>query len=314
VLTADRAVPGGRLAAAARQRVVLPLPDRADYAMAGIPTRAAPAHRPPGRALIGEDARECQLALPRPLAAPERALPRAPGAPAPLRIAELAPDPALPLPRVPSGSETDGGLSLPVGPGGDDGAPLVIDLMRTGGLVVTGPPGSGRSAALDAFAKHLGAVGTPLLRIGHPPMTARTMGPFAGDRLDPEDVAGTAEWLADRSGGPCVVLVDDVGTPAETPALMSLPTLGSRSGVTLLAAATAAHLAGHYQGPVAQLRRARSGLLLCPGAGDAEVLGLRLPRTPLPVRPGSGWLATGNLLERVQVARRRHRPDRPQSR
>jgi S-DNA-T family DNA segregation ATPase FtsK/SpoIIIE len=304
VLTADRAVPGGRLAAAARQRIVLPLPDRADYAMSGIAARAVPTHRPPGRALIGEEAWECQLALPRPLPAPapEATHPRTPG---PLRIAELDADPALPLPRVPSGSETDGAPSLPVGPGGDDGAPLVVDLMRTGGLLVIGPPGSGRSTALDAFAHHLDAVGTPLLRIGLPPMTAGTTDRFAGDRLDPEDVVGTAQWLADRSGEACVVLADDVGTPAETPALMSLPTLGSRSGVTLLAATTAGQLAGHYQGPVAHLRRARSGLLLCPGAGDAEVLGLRLPRTPLPVRPGSGWLATGSLLERVQVARRR---------
>jgi S-DNA-T family DNA segregation ATPase FtsK/SpoIIIE len=35
------------------------------------------------------------------------------------------------------------------------------------------------------------------------------------------------------------------------------------------------------------------------------MLGIRLPRTPLPHRPGSGWLVTGGALERVQVARRR---------
>ena len=64
-------------------------------------------------------------------------------------------------------------------------------------------------------------------------------------------------------------------------------------------------LSGHYQGPIAALRRGRSGLLLCPGAGDADLMGIRLPRTPLPVRPGSGWLVTGAGLERVQVARSR---------
>ena len=72
VLTADRAVPGGRLAAVAGHRLVLPLPDRADYAVAGVPARAVPGHRPPGRALLGEDALECQLALPRPAAADAR--------------------------------------------------------------------------------------------------------------------------------------------------------------------------------------------------------------------------------------------------
>jgi DNA segregation ATPase FtsK/SpoIIIE, S-DNA-T family len=53
------------------------------------------------------------------------------------------------------------------------------------------------------------------------------------------------------------------------------------------------------------LRRGRNGLLLCPGPGDGELLAIRLPRTPLPVRPGSGWLVTGAGMERVQVARRR---------
>jgi S-DNA-T family DNA segregation ATPase FtsK/SpoIIIE len=310
VLTADRAVPGGRLAAAVRQRIVLPLPDRADYAMAGIAARAVPMHRPPGRALVGEDARECQVALPRPLAAQAlSARPSAPGARAPLSIVELVPDPVLPLPAPEPRSGDVVDLSLPIGPGGDDGAPLVIDLMRTGGLLITGPPASGRSSALDAFAQHLEAMGAPLLRIGRPPPTPGYPAVLAGDCVDPEDITGTAEWLAQRSGGRCVVIADDVGSPAETPALTSLPALGSRTGVTLLAAATAGHLAGHYQGPVAHLRRARTGLLLCPGPGDAEVLGTRLPRIPLPIRPGSGWLAAGSQIERVQVARRRNAVD-----
>jgi DNA segregation ATPase FtsK/SpoIIIE, S-DNA-T family len=68
-------------------------------------------------------------------------------------------------------------------------------------------------------------------------------------------------------------------------------------------------LSAHYQGPVAELRRARTGLLLCPGPGDADLLGIRLPRTPLPHRPGSGWLVSGAAMHRVQVARRVLPPD-----
>jgi S-DNA-T family DNA segregation ATPase FtsK/SpoIIIE len=303
VLTGDRALPGGRLAAAVRERLVLPLPDRAEYAMAGIPARAVPTHRPPGRALVGEEALECQLVLPRPLASLPGTLPAGAGHPAPLRIAELHPDPALPLPRDIEAGADAGALVLPVGPGGDEGRPLAVDLMRTGGLLVTGPPGSGRSSALDAFTQHLTAYGAHVLRVGHRFVARSGAEPAAW--LDPEDVDGARRWLDDRSTRPCVVVADDVGTPAEFPVLSALPALGSRTGVALVAAATAGQLAGHYQGPVAHLRRSRSGLLLCPGAGDAEVLGLRLPRTPLPARPGSGWLATGTRLERVQVARRR---------
>ena len=113
------------------------------------------------------------------------------------------------------------------------------------------------------------------------------------------------DWLAGRAGRPGVVIADDVGSPAEFPVLARLPAPGRGSGVVVLAAGGAAALSGHYQGPVAALRRGRSGLLLCPGPGDADLLGVRLPRTPLPVRPGSGWLVSGSAIERVQVARRR---------
>ena len=302
VLTADRAVPGGRLAAVAGQRLVLPLPDRADYAVAGVPARSVPGHRPPGRALLGEDALECQLALPRPWAP----VPAPDGwRPLPLRIADLPADPLL---DVSHGHERDhrpgspASLRIPVGPGGDTGDILEVDLLRTGGLLVTGPPGSGRTTALESFGKHLRAAGVPVLRLGSP------TGAVADDLLrwlDPRDESGVAGWIAELDGRPGVVVADDVGPPTEVPALSRLPALGAHGGVALLAAAGAGQLSGHYQGPIAALRRSRTGLLLCPGPGDADVLGLRLPRTPLPVRPGSGWLVTGAGMERVQVARRR---------
>jgi S-DNA-T family DNA segregation ATPase FtsK/SpoIIIE len=75
--------------------------------------------------------------------------------------------------------------------------------------------------------------------------------------------------------------------------------------VVVLAAGTAGELSAAFRGPVADLRRSRSGLLLCPGPGDADLLGTRLPRTPVPVRPGSGWLVTAGTAQRVQVARHR---------
>jgi S-DNA-T family DNA segregation ATPase FtsK/SpoIIIE len=301
VVTADRAVPGGRLAAVARQRIVLPLPDRADYAVAGIPARAVPEVRPAGRALVGEAPVECQLALPRELPALQPS-----GNPflPPIRIVELPADPVLLLPAA--GAEADSGiLPLPVGPGGDDGEPMVVDLLRTGGLLVSGPAGSGRSTALDAFAQHLRAAETAVLRIGFP---AGHAGATGADEdvpwLDPRDEAGLRGWVEELDGRPGVVVADEVGTPAEWAALTGLPSLGARTGVALLAASSPGQLSGHYQGPVAALRRSRSGLLLCPGPGDADLLGVRLPRMPLPGRPGSGWLVAGPVIDRVQVARR----------
>jgi S-DNA-T family DNA segregation ATPase FtsK/SpoIIIE len=304
VVTADRAVPGGRLAGLARQRLVLPLPDRADYAIAGVPPRAVPGHRPPGRALLGEEALECQLAVPR---SRGEAVTESTGGPAPLVIPELPADPALPVPSARSATSRGSDLPLlPVGPGGDEGRTLLVDLVRTGGLLVAGPAGSGRTAALDAFARHLRATGTPLLRLGRPP-AAGGPPPRKADSswLLPSDEAGVRAWVIGLAGRPGVVIADDVGTPAEFPALNGLTDPAAR--VVLLAASHAAQLSAHYQGPVAALRRARVGLLLCPGPGDADLLGVRLPRTPVPVRPGSGWLVTGGTAQRVQVARRRDR-------
>jgi S-DNA-T family DNA segregation ATPase FtsK/SpoIIIE len=309
VVTADRAVPGGRLAATARHRLVLPLPDRADYAVAGVAARAVPELRTAGRALLDEDARECQLALPRPLQVRH---PAGRPFPPPVRIVELPAEPVLALPPARTGPDEPAAaavLALPVGPGGDEGDPLVVDLLRTGGLLVSGPPGSGRSTALDAFTRHLRAVGAAVLRIGHPPGDEHGPdGPPNVRWLEPDDEAGVRAWMAERSGRPAVVVADDVGTPAEWAALAALPAGGARTGVAIVAAASPGQLSGHYQGPIAALRRGRTALLLCPGPGDADLLGVRLPRTPLPVRPGSGWLVTGATMERVQVARRQPSP------
>jgi S-DNA-T family DNA segregation ATPase FtsK/SpoIIIE len=301
VVTADRAVPGGRLAAAARHRLVLPLPDRADYAVAGVAARAVPERRTAGRALLGEEAWEVQLALPRALAPVARS--DAPFPP-PVRIVELPPEPVLDLADR---AETDAGvLALPVGPGGDEGDPLVVDLLRTGGLLVSGPPVSGRSTALDAFSQHLSVAGAAVLRIGFRRANSRASETWPDlPWLEPADEAGARVWAAGLAGRPGVVVADDVGTPAEWAALGAFPAVGGRSGVALVAAASPGQLSAHYQGAIAALRRARAGLLLCPGPGDADLLGVRLPRTPLPVRPGSGWLVTGTSMERVQVARRR---------
>jgi S-DNA-T family DNA segregation ATPase FtsK/SpoIIIE len=63
VLSGDRSVLTSRVGAAFRDRLVLRLADPTDYALAGIAGRAVPVDMPPGRALVGPDATEAQLAL-----------------------------------------------------------------------------------------------------------------------------------------------------------------------------------------------------------------------------------------------------------
>jgi S-DNA-T family DNA segregation ATPase FtsK/SpoIIIE len=296
LLTGDRAVPGGRLAGAVGTRLVLPLRDRADYAVAGIPAREVPAHRPPGRALVGEGARECQLALPRPLPTDVPTVP--PGGHRPLSVPDLPAAPVLPL----TGRGVHGApLRLLVGPGGDDGGVLAVDLRRTGGLLVAGPPGSGRTTALDSCAGSLAAAGVAVLRIARGAPADARPGQLG---LDAADLAGWQEWLAGLDGAPGAVVVDDSALVADSAVLGALAAAESVPGLVPVVAGTAAELSAAFRGPVPALRRRRSGLLLCPAPGDADLLGIRLPRTPVPTRPGSGWLVVGGVAQRVQVARR----------
>nr|WP_275585725.1 FtsK/SpoIIIE domain-containing protein [Geodermatophilus sabuli] len=299
LLTADRAVPGGRVAGAVSTRLVLPLADRADYATAGLAPRAVPDHRPPGRALLGEAGVECQLALPRPLP-PASSWAGVVVRPRPLSIPELPAAPVLPL----SHQDTAGpGLRLPIGPGGDEGTVLEVELSRTGGLLAAGGPGSGRRTALAAFARHLSTAGVPVLEVtGGLPPTAEPEARWT--RVSGADHDGWRAWRAALDGSPGVVLVSDHGAVADSPVLAALGTGEASEGLVLLVGGTAGELASGYRGPVMALRRRRSGLLLCPGPGDADLLGIRLPRTPVPQRPGSGWLVTAGIAQRVQVARR----------
>ncbi|KQS73382.1 FtsK/SpoIIIE domain-containing protein [Modestobacter sp. Leaf380] len=289
VLTADRVLPGGRLAAAVGRRLVLPFADRADYVVAGVPARAVPGHRPPGRALSGEDADLVQLSLPRPLSC-------APGQvadPRRIRVVELPADPRLPVGDGP----VSGSPVVDLGPGGDGGEPVRVDLARSGGLLVCGPAGSGRTNTLAALAARLLRSGTPVAALV--PRADRTWNAAGG----PAPTADLAGWAAGLGGRVGVLAVDDLHLLDDVTADRVTALCRPGGAVLLLAASTAADVAAAFRGPVVALRRARSALVLRPGRGDAELLSLRLPRAPLPVRPGSGWLATDGTVTRVQVAR-----------
>jgi S-DNA-T family DNA segregation ATPase FtsK/SpoIIIE len=301
VLTAERAVPGSRVAAAMAHRLVLPFPDRADYAVLGVGPRSVPGFRPPGRALVGEDAAECQLAAPRtgaPMTGP-------PAGPPPIRVVALPADPELDLPDLPTAA-AGGRLWLPVGPGDDDGQPVGVDLLRTGGLLVVGPPGSGRTSALTAFARHCSAAGARVLHLA--PVPGGADGDPAGgcgDRVAPSDVAQLHAWVVRGAGHPAVVVADDVGALPEDTADALAALVRPGGDLVVLAAAGAHELAGSFRGPAVALRRSRTALLLRPAPGDAELLGMRVPRTAPPPRPGAGWLLAGTGVSRVQVARHR---------
>ena len=106
------------------------------------------------------------------------------------------------------------------------------------------------------------------------------------------------------SGEPTVVLVDDAELFLDSAAgdhLASLARSG-RSGLGMFVTGRSDDLAMTFRGVAAEIKRARTGLLLQPGAADGDVLGVRLPfgRTVLPagravlVAPGLMHLEDGS--------------------
>jgi S-DNA-T family DNA segregation ATPase FtsK/SpoIIIE len=232
----------------------------------------------------------------------------------------VAPLPADPHVDLPEGEASEPGESLwlPVGPGGDDGQPVGLDLLRSGGLLVVGPPGSGRTSSLAAFARHCRSAGMPVLHLVPPtragsarssaasdPERRAVAGGPPGDRVSVTDAPALHAWVAASAERPAVVVADDVTALPEPTADVLTTVCGAGGNLIVLAAASAADLAGTFRGPTVALRRNRTVLLLRPAPGDAELLGLRIPRAPLPVRPGAGWLLFGGSVTRVQVARHR---------
>ena len=307
VLAGDRTAFTPACGADRKSRLVLRQADRGDYALLGLDPRAVPHRMPDGRAVWTQTGTELQIAMVGPGAptgttwapAPEGRRPRrVDPLPAWVNLTSLEPS-------------SSGGARFIIGVGGDELAPIEVDLAEVGpGFLVTGPARSGRSTALACAIGSLPASRavvvcprrSPLRELtGWPPVATVVTGtgPAVGDAIE----AGMA-----AIGAGAVLVIDDAELIADGPAARVLETLvrdARDSGVLVVAAATTEDvLLSRYRGWLADLRRSRSGLLLRPGsAADGEVFDLRLPRDI-----GRSWPAGRALLARrgetmtVQVA------------
>jgi S-DNA-T family DNA segregation ATPase FtsK/SpoIIIE len=340
VVTGGRSLLTSRAAALVRDRVVLRPTDPADCALAGLPVRSLSDDAGPGRgflagdgvgvtevqlAVLGSDpsgpAQSAELARIAELTgiaeltriaeltgiavATAAAEPEATAAPArgPLRIGALPARVSLAAVRQGlADSDPPHPLWTLLGVGGDAAEPVGCDVAGAG-FLVAGPPGSGRSTALaTAVDWHL-AGGTAVAVVAPP------RSPLARhDRatvLDPADGDGVRTFLAQAGPLARVVVVDDAELILDSPADVALTehlarTADPRAGV--IAAGAVDQLQATFRGLTVPLRRARSGLLLCPsGPLDGELLGVRLPRGTA-VRPGRGFLVHSGRAQIVQVA------------
>ena len=191
-----------------------------------------------------------------------------------------------------------------LGVGGDDAAPVGLDLAADGpGALVAGPPGSGRSGALHTAALHHLGRGTPVAVVAARRSPLVDLAGFPGvlGMFGPDD---GPELRAAVAGAPGSVLtvVDDANQLVDTSVDATLEQLLADGRCGILAAGVTEDLHATYRGFTVPLRRSRTGLVLCPrGPTDGDLLGVKLTRG-LATRPGRGILIRRGQPTPIQVA------------
>ncbi|HEU4329972.1 MAG TPA: FtsK/SpoIIIE domain-containing protein [Lapillicoccus sp.] len=286
VVTGGRAVLAGQLVSVFAQRLVLPLADPVELAVAGIPVKAVPAHQPPGRAIDVRTHREVQIAQPG--GVPRQRAEKAPtgqpsgGWPQPIRrlpvevvLDDLGPSPLLRV-GIRDGDLKACGLDLSAGD------------RR---VLVHGPPRSGRTAALEVIAWGLVGAGHPVALLGahwsaSPPSAVLLTIDGTGE-ADPDLLVEARRERPDLA-----VVVDDgerlSGLPIEPVLLEIARRVDEDRGVIVVATSTNA-LEGRVGALAADLARAHTGIELWP--------------TGAPRVPGRGRLRTPRGVDRIQIAR-----------
>jgi len=329
VVTTDRAALLGQVGTVFQRRLVLNLADRDDAAYAGLNVRAMPRVQPPGRVLFlgsshmlegqaallsGDPSGPAQVAALHALGrgAAQR-YPRPPRPQRPLRVDALPTriTAAETLALEPSFTPPSPLWAL-AGAGGDELGPLGLDVGADGpGVVVAGPPRSGRSTALLTMTRSLLAAGTPVLVITprRSPLRSlaeRSLSETSGvlgllDGSDPEAAEGL---LADRDR--FVVVVDDAEMLSDglvSPVLERVLVSGRDGEHGVILAGPVTDLGRCYAGFIYTALKSRCGLFTgLEGPGDGDLFGLRLPRGTGPGPLGRGLLVRSGTASPVQIA------------
>jgi S-DNA-T family DNA segregation ATPase FtsK/SpoIIIE len=300
-----------------QHRLVLRQAERDDYMWFDVPARSLPKTLPPGRGFWTDGLVELQVAL---LADDPSGTAQAtavgrlatklrdrwagvPGA----RLAHRID----PLPRSISladaealrrGHRPEGAAVATLAVGGDELQPVDVDLDTSPPtFVVAGPPRSGRSTALAAVATSLGR---PIVVIAPRPSPLRDLDvDLLALYTSADEAAAQLGDLLDEAGRAVAVLVDDAELVSEGPLaglLQQVVRQARDHDIVVVAAATIDDLMLlRYRGWLADARRSRHGLLLCPGSSmDGEAFDVKLPRSL-----SGGWPAgRGLLIERGTTA------------
>ncbi|WP_322760568.1 FtsK/SpoIIIE domain-containing protein [Frankia sp. Cr2] len=344
VMTGDRRSASGRFSGAIENRFVLRMADRSDYAMVGLASGTVPDTLPPGRGFQAETSVETQIALLADdpsgraqvtalheismAAAVRDGVPPGPATGArtdyrrPFRIDMLpgritvAETEAL-RPGRRSSSPTEGAgrstsLVALIGAGGDELAPIDIDLAADGpGFVVAGPARSGRSSALLTMAESLLAGGAQLLVVTprRSPLSALAGRPQVIDVLGADATATAIDTACACVGlpGGLVVIMDDAELLANAPLadrMTEFMQTARDAGHAFIAAGTTADLTSQYRGFMVDARRSRNGVILAPALpSEGDLFGIRLSRSNSATMPvGRGLFVLRGKTTPIQVA------------
>jgi S-DNA-T family DNA segregation ATPase FtsK/SpoIIIE len=315
VMTGDRSLLAGRIAAMCEDKLAFKLAEKDDYALIGLRPRTLPDDIPPGRAYQAGTGAETQVAL-------------------------LAPDPsgqaqAAALRRIAAWSaELDGGVPLSLRPfrvdalpsritfddawklrppaaahrplwglagvGGDELTALGPDLSDgMPAFVVAGPARSGRSTVLASMTRSFLAGGAQVILVTPRPSPLRSLASipgivrsFTGPDLSEDELTAAITSLT----APGVVVMDDAELLTDCDAageLSKIITRGAGRSLALVCAGDPDSLASGFGGWQADARRARRGCLTAPQTlPEGELIGARLTHahTGHPVKPGKALL------------------------
>ena len=317
VMTGDRSLLAGRVAALCEDKLVFRLAERDDYALAGLRSRDLPGDIPPGRAFGAGTGTETQVALlaPDPSGQAQAAALRQiadwaaaldaaePPARRPFRV-DLLPS------RITFGEAWNlrprdaSPLWGLVGVGGDELTALGPDLSDgTPAFIVAGPARSGRSAVLTSMTRSFLADGAQVILVTPRPSPLRSLATlpgmaavFAQSDLGEDELAAAITSLT----APGAIVIDDADLLADCEAGRELSKIITRGGgrpLALVLAGDPDRLASGFAGWQADARRARRGCLTAPQTlPEGELIGARLTHTHLghPARPGRALLNTGD--------------------
>jgi S-DNA-T family DNA segregation ATPase FtsK/SpoIIIE len=319
VMTGDRSLLAGRIAAMCEDKLAFKLAEKDDYALIGLRPRALPDDIPPGRAYQAGTGTQTQVALlaPDPSGQAQAAALRqiaawsaeldgeVPPSLRPFRVdvlpSRITFDDAWKLHPPAAAHRPLWGLA---GVGGDELTALGPDLSEgMPAFIVAGPARSGRSTVLASMTRSFLAGGAQVILVTPRLSPLRSLASipgiicsFTGPDLGEDELTAAITSLA----APGVVVMDDAELLTDCDAageLSKIITRGAGRSLALVLAGDPDSLASGFGGWQADARRARRGCLTGPQTlPEGELIGARLTHahTGHPAKPGQALLNTGD--------------------